>query len=113
MEHPHSGRVEVEIAAIRGHRFHDAEGELGLIGELAWMYHFGAGLSGSLKSVDRLEAGSNLGPIRPARGCTEGVTDGHTEECAEELVLCCVRHLTHPKTTRERQRVVDAQPVES
>ena len=102
-----------KFAAIRGHRFHDAESELRLIGELARMNLFGAGLSASLKSVDRPEAGGDLRPIHPADGCAEGVADRHAEQCAEELILCCVWHLTHPKRGRERLRVVDAQPVES
>jgi|SRR5215207_267882 len=113
MEHPYPGSVEVEIAAIRGHRFHDAESDLSLIGELAWMNLFGARLSASQKSVDRPEPCGDLGPIHPAHGCAEGVADGHAEECAKELILCCVWHLTHPQSTREHRLVVDAQLVES
>jgi hypothetical protein len=113
VEHPHPGGVEVEIAPIRRHRFHNAEGELRLIGELAGMNLFGAGFSASQKSVDRPETGGDLCSIHPTYGCTEGVADGHAEECAEELILCCVCHLAHPKPIRERRYVVDAQPVES
>jgi hypothetical protein len=96
MEHSHSRSVEVEIAAIGGHRLHDAESELGLIGELARMNLFSAGLSTSLKTVDRAELRADLGSIHAAHGCTEGVADSHAEERAEELILCCVWHLTHP-----------------
>jgi hypothetical protein len=113
MEHPHAGGVEVEIAAIRGHRFHYAEGELRLIGELAWMNVFAAGLRASLKSADRPEPGGDSGSIHPGHGSTEGVADGHAKECTEKLILCCVWHLTHSKPARERRHVVDAQPVES
>src|SRR5918995_5181282 len=96
MEHPHTGGIDVELAAIRGHRLHDAEGELRLVGELAGMNCLGAGLGKSMKSVDCAEPSGNLGPIHPAHGCTKRIADGHAEQCAEELILCCVWHLTHP-----------------
>src|SRR5215212_10418520 len=96
MKHSHSRGIEIEVAAIGSHRLHDAEGELGLIGELARMNLFGVGLGSTLKPVDRAEFSGNLGPIHAAEGCTEGIADGHAEECAQELILCCVWHLTHP-----------------
>src|SRR5215207_3894709 len=98
VEHAHSSSVKVEVAAIRGHRFHDAEGDLRLISELAGMNVFGARLGASLKSVDRPEPGDDLGPIHSADRYAEGVADGHAEECAEELILRCVCHLTHPNS---------------
>ena len=66
-----------------------------------------------MKSVDRPELGADLGSrFMPAHGCTEGVADGHAEECAEELILCCVWHLLFQPVS-ERPHIVDAQPVES
>src|SRR5215208_2023195 len=113
MEHPHPSGVEVEMAAIRCHRFHDAESDLRLIGEFAWLNLFRVRLNASLKSVDRPEPGGDLGPVHPAHGCAEGVADGHAEECAKELILGCVWHITPPKTHPRAPTVVDAQPVES
>src|SRR5215217_7127654 len=96
MEHSHPRGIEIEVAAIGSHRLHDAESELRLIGELARMNLFGAGLGSTLKSVDRSKLSGNLGAIHAAHGCTEGIADGHAEECAQELILCCIWHLTHP-----------------
>jgi hypothetical protein len=96
MKHPHAGGFEVEVAAIGGHRLNDAQGELRLIGELARVNWFSTGLSSTLKSVDRTELTGDLGAIHPAHGSAEGVADCHAEQSAEELILCCVWHLTHP-----------------
>src|SRR4051812_16498883 len=88
VEHSHSGSFEIEVAAVRGHRFDDAKGKLRLIGELAWMNLFGSGFSASLISVDRPEPIGDFGPVHPTYWSTEGVADGHAEECAKELIFC-------------------------
>ena len=100
VEHPHTGGVDVELAAIGGHRLHDAESQLRLIGELAGMDLFSAGLRPSMKSVDAAVPISDLGLVHTAEGRAKGIADRHAEQCAEELVLCCVWHLHHPNPER-------------
>src|SRR4029079_19502431 len=102
-----------EVAAIRGHRLHNAEGKLRLIRELAGMDLFGVRLGIPMKSIDLAEPSGDLLPSHPAHGGAEGVADGHAEQCAEELVLCSVWHLNHPTSPASASASWTLKPVES
>lgn len=92
MHHAHPGRFFVDLAAIGGHRFDDAEGNLRFVRELPGRALFVVRGRHGVVGVERSELPRDLVAGEASRWSAKGIADGHAEERPEKCVIGCVVH---------------------